>query len=171
MIVRYQDDLQKFDQESVRVNLDIYAESDPAIATSEDEFSPNRRSCYSDAAKRWIKVRPSPIYCYVSYVDKLITMCLMIAEPPLSICLYIYLFIMSLEISLFFIFFFFSTHRETAILEEQCSATLAFLEILVAEGTVYLSMSCCYTAITYVFYIIMYVGFLLFIYCCFNIFG
>ena len=132
MIVRYQDDLQKFDQESVRVNLDIYAESDPAIATSEDEFSPNRRSCYSDAVKRWSKVRPSPICCYVSYVDKLITMCLMIAEPPLSTCLYIYLFIMSLEISLFFIFFvlFLPTLRETAILEEQCYATLAFLETL-----------------------------------------
>ena len=38
--------------QSARINLDIYAESDPAISTSEDESSPNRGSCYSDAVKR-----------------------------------------------------------------------------------------------------------------------
>ena len=45
--VRYEEDLHKFNHESARVNLDIYVESDPAIATSEDESSPNRGSCYS----------------------------------------------------------------------------------------------------------------------------
>ena len=52
VIVRHEEDLHKFDQESARVNSDMYEESDPANATSEDELSPKRGSCYSDAVKR-----------------------------------------------------------------------------------------------------------------------
>ena len=75
---------------------------------------------------------------YVIYVDKYITMRLMIAEPPFSTCLYIFIYYVTRKSHYISFCLFLPTLRESAILEKHCSLTLAFLKRLyVSTDTIF----------------------------------
>ena len=90
---------------------------------------------------------PSPqllfdISRYVSYVDKLITMRLMIAQPPFPTCLYILFYYVD-KISFYFLLVVFTNNSS----KNNVTPLRHFLKHCMSVRTLYLSISCYHTAI------------------------